>query len=70
MAHQLTEEFYINTDTVQKIEVINVFVQVHQEPQVEHDENITEKKELSMEEKRRLFYSQRLENINRILKWN
>jgi hypothetical protein len=47
------------------VKIINVSVYI--QPQVEvivDDDTNEEKKEISMEEKRRLFYKQRLEQIN------
>jgi hypothetical protein len=62
----LTEELHFNNEDYQSIEIINVSVYIH--PQVEvlvdDDNDSAEEKEVSVEEKRRLFYKQRLEQIN------
>ncbi len=60
-----TDELHFNNDDYESIEIINVSVYIR--PQVEvivdDNNNSTEEKELSMEEKRRLFYKQRLDQI-------
>lgn len=62
----LTDELHFNNDDYQSIKIINVSVYIH--PQVEvlvdDDNDSAEEKEVSVEEKRRLFYKQRLEQIN------
>lgn len=54
-----------NSEDYLSVKIINVSVYI--QPQVEvivDDDTNEEKKEISMEEKRRLFYKQRLEQIN------
>jgi hypothetical protein len=64
----LAEELHFNNEDYLSIDIINVSVYIH--PQVEvvlDDDNTNEgKKEISMEEKRRLFYKQRLEQITSV----
>jgi len=56
----------INDDEQLNIKVINISVYV--EPQIDIEtENHIHKKEISMEEKRRIFYEKRLEHITRCL---
>ncbi len=61
----LTEELIAINDDYVGIEVIHVSVFIQPEPIVQED--IIEEKELSTEEKRRLFYQQRLAQINNML---
>lgn len=52
------------------IKVLNVSVYVEPEIEIEdQDNNNTIKNEISMEEKRRLFYEKRLQSITKCLKY-
>ena len=66
----LVEELHFNNEDYSSIGIINVSVYIH--PQVEivldDDNNNTGKKELSTEEKRKMYYIQRLEQISSIFK--
>lgn len=71
MAETLTEHTNLNINDEQ-LSIKVIYVSVYVEPEVENQgevENNIEKKEISMEEKRRLFYQKRLENITKCLRY-
>lgn len=61
----IANELHFNNGDYVSIKVINVSVFIHPQVEVVLDDD-TEKKEMSMEEKRRLFYKQRLEQITNV----
>lgn len=61
----LTEELIATNDDYVGIQVIHVSVFIQPEPIFQED--VTVKTELNTEEKRKLFYKQRLEQINNTL---
>jgi hypothetical protein len=66
----LTDYVNVNINEQLSIQVVNVVVYVESEIDCKDEvENNIDTKEISMEEKRRLFYEKRLESITKCLKF-
>ncbi len=64
----LTDNFNLNQQL--SVQVIDVYVCVESEMENPSEvENNTDKKKMSMEEKRKLFYENKLENITKCFKF-